>query len=130
MPYRVDMREAARRHFEAAQKLCDVCQRPAVAAYLFGIAAECAVKHLAQSIPELRTHDVQYVHFPVLRHRVLDALRGRRGLPLRRLLEHDSFLNEWQIDVRYAPNKQVLDKPITAWREHATSAVRAMEADG
>jgi hypothetical protein len=127
MAYDVDMRQAARRHLDAAQKLADACQRADVAGYLYGIAAECAVKHMAQSVPAARGDDIFYAHFPTLRTLLLDALSGRQGQVLRRLLIPDDFLNQWAITVRYAPNAQLRDKPLDRWRSQAEQAVNCMD---
>jgi hypothetical protein len=53
MAYSVDLRAAARRHLDAAQKLLKE-RREDVAAYLFGTAAECAIKEMARAIPSCR----------------------------------------------------------------------------
>ena len=45
MDYKPDMPAAARRHIEAADALVDGF-RPDVAGYLYGIAAECAIKSM------------------------------------------------------------------------------------
>jgi hypothetical protein len=125
MSYSADLPAAARRQLEAAQKLAEDGQRH-VAAYLFGLAAECALKAMAQSIPEARRDDVFYAHFPVLRTLLLDVLTGRRGQPLRRLVESPDFMNEWAIGIRYAPTAEVRNKPVERWAEQAARAVTSM----
>ncbi|WP_147441947.1 hypothetical protein [Corallococcus exercitus] len=126
MAYEADMAVAARRLLEAARKLKSA-ERPDVAAYLFGLAAECALKEVARSMPETRNKDILYAHFPELRILLRDAMQGRRAQSLRRLVENDGFLNEWEIKIRYAKADDIRSKPIQRWEEHAVAAVRLME---
>jgi hypothetical protein len=98
-----------------------------VAAYLFGLAAECALKAMAQNIPEARRDDVFYAHFPALRTLLLDVLTGRRAQLLRRLVEPPDFMNEWAIGIRYAPTEEVRNKPVERWAEQAARAVANMD---
>ena len=129
MAYEVDMKAAARRLLEAARTLHPGA-RSDVAAYLFGLAAECALKEVAQSIPEARRDEVMYAHFPVLRTLLRDLVQGRRGQPLLRLIDSDDFLNQWEITIRYARPEDIRDKPVERWRQHAVDAIRLMEGWG
>ncbi|PTL76980.1 HEPN domain-containing protein [Vitiosangium sp. GDMCC 1.1324] len=126
MSYTADLPAAARRQLEAAQQLAENGHRH-VAAYLFGLAAECALKAMAQNIPEARRDDVFYAHFPLLRTLLLDVLSGRRAQPLRRLIEPPDFMNEWAIGIRYAPTAEVRTKPVDRWAEQAARAVTSMD---
>jgi hypothetical protein len=125
MAYTVDMPAAARRLLESARTLLD--GRPDVAAYLFGLAAECALKQVAQTLPEARSRAVLYAHFPELRSLLRDVLKGRRAQPLRRLVEDDRFLNEWEITIRYARAEDIRGKQIKDWEAQAVEAIKLME---
>ncbi|ATB29801.1 HEPN domain-containing protein [Melittangium boletus] len=126
MAYTPDMPTAARRLLDAARKL-DSDGRADVAAYLFGLAAECALKAVAQTIPEARRDDVLYAHFPQLRTVLRDVLSSRRAQELRRLIESDRFLNEWEIKIRYARADDIRNKPVKDWEEQAVKAINLME---
>jgi hypothetical protein len=126
MAYTTDMPTAARRLLEAARKL-DSGGRPDVAAYLFGLAAECALKAVAQRLPEARREDVLYAHFPRLRTLLRDVLTSRRAQILRRLVEDDRFLNEWEITIRYARAEDIRGKPVRDWEAQAVNAINLME---
>lgn len=125
MAYSVNLPAAARRHLDAAEQLASG-RRIDVAGYLFGIAAECAVKEMARELPDGRTDAIFYGHFPELRTLLLDALQGRKAQPLRRLLEHGSFMNQWDIRMRYASGDEVKGMPIAEWAEQARRAVSMM----
>lgn len=129
MAYVVDMPAAARRLLEAARKLNSEGKRD-VAAYLFGLAAECALKAVAQNIPEARRDEVLYAHFPELRALLRDVLKGRRAQPLLRLVADDGLLNEWEIKIRYARAEDIRSKPVESWQQHAVDAVTLMEGWG
>jgi len=60
------MPEAARRDLQAAEQL-DAGPRRDVAGYLYGIAAECAIKEMIKPIRVPLEHDkdaIFYAHFP------------------------------------------------------------------
>lgn len=125
MAYNIDMIGAARRHLDAADKLARDC-REDVAGYLYGIAAECAVKAMAQKLPCARQKVILMAHFPELRTLLREALTGRTAMPLQRILENDAYLNEWEIRVRYAPSTEVRKKPLDRWAEQARQTVNMM----
>jgi len=126
MAYTPDMTAAARRLAKAAVKLAQPDNR-AVAAYLFGLAAECALKAVAARLPGGMAEAIQYAHFPPLRTALRQMATGRHAVGLRRLVESDAFMNEWAIDIRYARATDIHAKPIDKWQEHATAAVNLME---
>lgn len=68
-----------------------------------------------------------YAHFPELRTRLRDVLAGRRAQPLRRLIEDNAFLNEWEIKIRYARAEDIRDKPVEVWEAQAVNAIKLME---
>ncbi|HVV82012.1 MAG TPA: hypothetical protein VHE35_02990 [Kofleriaceae bacterium] len=135
MAYSIDLADAARRHMEAAHCLyeCDPpCRRRDVAAYLYGLSAEMALKRILQcSVPrrhhENKHEDPMYAHFPGLKTLLRDNALGRYGAILRRFAEDDALMNEWDIAMRYAPRKDLVEKQVDRWREHAQRAVREME---
>lgn len=126
MAYEHDMPAAAHRHLDAGTKL-EKNGRRDVAGYLFGLAAECAVKAMAARIPAARCDEIFYAHFPELRTLVRDKAQGHGAQPLRRLLEHDSFMNGWHVKVRYARSSDLTRVPVEDWREQAARAVNLMD---
>jgi hypothetical protein len=126
MAYTPDMTAAARRLASSATKLLQPDNR-AVAAYLFGLAAECALKAVAARSPGGMADEIQYAHFPSLRTALRHWANGRGAIGLRRLIESDAFMNQWAIDIRYARAADIHDKPVEQWREQATSALNIMD---
>lgn len=125
MAYEHDLPAAAHRHLDAGNKLQENGRRD-VAGYLFGLSAECAVKAMAARIPTARQDDIFYAHFPELRTLVLDRVQGRRAQSLLRLLEHDGFMNQWHVSMRYARSSDLENKPVESWQEQARDAVNLM----
>jgi hypothetical protein len=125
--------EAARRHLQAAEILyAEPGHRRDVAGYLFGIAAECAIKHMVIPIRMPPEHDKQkivYSHFPELRSLLRDALSGRRfaGTPLFRFVFQDAFMNNWDTAMRYADARQIKEDWVRDWQRQARDAVSALE---
>jgi hypothetical protein len=80
--YAHDFRKAAHRHLDAGERLNETA-RADVAGYLFGIAAECALKHLMltsgmRPLPiESRREDPFYAHFEELKAILRDSASGR-----------------------------------------------------
>jgi len=83
MSFSPNLPAAARRHLHAADALFDTTPHKAVAGYLYGIAAECAVKALLDQAgqrplaPSERRDDPLYAQFPELRTLVRDFSQGR-----------------------------------------------------
>jgi len=127
-----DMSGAARRHLDAAEKLANDGRRD-VAGYLYSIAAECAIKAMVAgmlgrpAVPNERRKDPLYAHFPELRTMLRDQLQGRRDQPLQRIINDDRFFNNWEIQVRYAPSREIRDEWVTMWAEQARNVVNQME---
>lgn len=126
MAYTPDMTAAARRLAKAAVKLAQP-DNHAVAAHLFGLAAECARKAVAARLPGGMAKAIQYSHFPDLRTALRQMATGRHAAGLRRLVESDAFMNEWAIGIRYARAADIHTKPVDKWQDHATKAVNLME---
>jgi hypothetical protein len=129
MAFSRNMPAAARRHLDAADRLGPDGVRKDVAGYLYGIAAECAIKAMMEKLPYARDLDAFYEHFPRLRTLLCESLRGRTGTSLHRLItnEKDPFLNNWDVKMRYSDGKGIRSDWILAWQEHARRAVSAME---
>ncbi|WP_148273525.1 hypothetical protein [Stigmatella aurantiaca] len=125
MAFTPNLPAAARRHLEAAEELV-TGTRQDVAGYLYGIAAECAVKAMMENIPLVRRDEAFYAHFPELRTILRDALQGRVARPLSALINDDRFLNNWHVRMRYADSRQILSDWVAAWSEQARRAVNAM----
>lgn len=131
MAFDPSLPEAARRNLQAAEAL-DKGPRRDVAGYLYGIAAECAVKQMAIPLSistERDKKEILYMHFPQLRTSLRDALAGRskNTLTLRRLIGNDNFMNNWNVSMRYADARQIRDKWVDLWKRQAQDAVNSMD---
>jgi len=136
MAYSLDLASSCRRHLEAANHLNTPeakPKRPDVAGYLYGIAAECALKQLMldsgmRPLPEeKRRDDPFFAHFPELKTLLRDCVHGRRAGELRRFAEDGQLMNEWDTRMRYAPGKEILPRNVARWKEHAEQLKQAME---
>lgn len=128
MAFAPDLPKAARRHIQAADILNGGHRRD-VAGYLYGIAAECAIKQLTIPIPMAPQHDkkaILYSHFPELRTRLRDAISGRNTSTLARFIYNDAFLNNWDIGMRYSNGTQIRSEWIDTWAQQANAVVSAM----
>ncbi len=131
MPFAHNLFKAAHRHLDAAERLFDG-NRKDVAGYLYGIAAECAVKYMLSqpSLPGtsiITKKEMLYLHFPELLRQLRDALSGRSGTPLWRLVGTRGFFNHWHISMRYADARQILPRWVEQWRENAKQAINTMD---
>jgi len=131
MAYATDMPAAARRHFAAAEDLIGG-QRKDVAGYLYGIAAECAVKAmmidagLRPSSNGPRKDDPFFAHFPDLRTMLRDTLSGRRSATITNFINDDSFMNHWSTRMRYSHGRDISDAWIRAWANQAKHAIASI----
>ena len=125
MAFTLSLPKAARRHLNAAQTLAEGHHRP-VAGYLYGIAAECAIKSMM--VASARSNEAFYAHFPELRTYLRDFLSGRNARPLSAFINDDSFMRNWNIRMRYADGKEVRHEWVDEWANQAGRAVSAMEA--
>ena len=91
MAFTSDMTKAARRHLSAADTIRDGVHR-GVAGYLYGIAAECAVKAMMEATGP-RLNDAFFKHFPELRTILRNGIQGRRQQTLALFIKDDSFMN-------------------------------------
>jgi hypothetical protein len=128
-----NMRASAYRHLEAARTLHRT-NRNDVAGYLFGLAAECALKHMMLSsgmrpLPETsRRNDPFYAHFEPLKRMLRYAASGRLKTELRRFSEKASFMQYWDITMRYSDGKEVDPKWVDRWKQDAKDVIGAMDA--
>lgn len=125
MSYSPDMEASARRHLEAADALPD--KRHDVAGYLFGIAAECGIKAMMREsgfpVPEKR-EGPYYQHFPELRTSLRDSvMQGRRFQVLRRFIEDDSFMQQWDVSMRYSKGSEIKPEWVERWKDQAKNVV-------
>jgi hypothetical protein len=131
MKYKPDLAKSARRHLIAADSLA-ATDRKDVAGYLYGIAAECAIKAMMQQagIAPLgateRRADPYYLHYPQLPSVLRDRLKGRASTPLLQIVNNDSFLAKWSTDMRYANGTEIKTKWVIDWGVQAKQAVNLM----
>lgn len=127
--YNQDMRAAARRHFEAAETLRHT-SRTDVAGYMYGIAAEAAIKSLMlQSGMRPRPNsrdDPFYVHFEGLKTLLRDTASGRWATELRRFSDNNAFMQYWDITMRYSDGKEIRPEWVDRWRRDADDALQVM----
>lgn len=124
-----NMPVSARRNLTAGDALPETGYH--VAGYLYGIAAECAVKAMMEELgirpmAADRRLDPYYLHFPVLLSASRDAASGRRSGTLSRVLSQPNFMNGWSIDIRYADTGFVTPADVERWRGHAKQAVASI----
>ena len=137
MAFTQNLKNAARRHFRAAQVLYEQAgsgDQPgcaAVAGYLFGIAGELAVKEVMRNsgmTPLAEAHrrdDPFFAHFPRLKT-LLAAAAGRRAGELRRLSEDPRLFQNWDVAMRYAPTNDVNRAWVEAWKDSAENLIQRM----
>lgn len=132
--YSVQLAKSAQRHWNAAVSLHheEKGGSPSVAGYLFGVAAECAVKQIMREsgmtpLPQAqRRDDPFFAHFPELKTLLRNKVQGRRAGELRAWCEDGSFMRDWDTDMRYAPSKDIETKDVEKWREDANRVIAAM----
>jgi hypothetical protein len=126
LAFTIDMAIAARRNLDAAIKL-EADRKEMVAGYLFGIAAECALKammaHLHLPIPQARVDDPRYAHFPELLIMLRDQMSGRQSGALNRYIQDQRFLQGWSIRIRYSDGKNLSSTQLKSWSQQARDIV-------
>jgi hypothetical protein len=131
MKYKPDLTKSARRHLIAANALV-ATDRKDVAGYLYGIAAECAIKAMmlqagiSQLSPTKRREDPYYLHYPQLPSALRDRLKGRVSTPLLHIVNNVNFLEKWSTDMRYANGKEIKMAWVVQWGIQAKQAVNLM----
>jgi len=132
MAYKPNLPAAARRHLDAAEALYESGNRRHVAGYLYGIAAECALKAMLQEAgqrplgSDKRRHDPFYAHFPELKTQLQDLQLGRGAATLRKFIESPSFMSQWDTDMRYCKGDEIKDEWVERWRDQARDSVSAI----
>lgn len=123
-----DMTKAAHRNWAAAERLRNTkAPDRTTAGYLYGIAAECAIKALFRHMSW--TTDSRdgpmYAHLPQLKSKLRDAISGRGAAVLAQFVDQH-YMEGWAIDIRYSdgthPDAATLDR----WRTHADNARAAL----
>lgn len=129
MTFETNMSAAARRHLVAGDILA-TDGRLDVAGYLYGIAAECAIKAMmieaGMRLTSSNRNDPFYAHFPELRTILRDASQRRRSSTFLSFIQNDSFMNNWSIRMRYSDGKAIKREWVDAWKEQAHGAVSAI----
>lgn len=116
------MKTASQRHYaDGAKLLTD--KRFDNAGYHFGFAAECAIKHKLLECGVLEGDDAIWKHWPSLKSVALLAISGRQASPIRSLMSQASFMQGWDIVMRYAENASVVESQATKWKNDANSAL-------
>ena len=122
MAYITDMKSSANRHYEDGRKL-EHDKRYDNAGYHYGFAAECAVKHCLRQTGVRDDDDAIWTHFPALKTFALLALSSRRAAELRKMLSRQSFMQSWEIKMRYSCNGSVAMAELVRWRQDAGEAI-------
>lgn len=131
--YPTDMRRAAYRHLEAGEVLYGT-KRNDVAGYLFGIAAECGLKFMMQNsgmrpLPDAdRRDDPYYAHFEELKTMLRNTVSGRLATELLRYAERSSFMQRWDVTMRYSHGGDIQSSWIDRWRIDAKDVIGAMDS--
>lgn len=123
MAYIIDLESSAKRHYDDGRKLEDH-KRYDNAGYHYGFAAECAVK-LCLRKAGVRDDDpvISKLHFSKLREMALIALKSRRAAELKRVLSPKSFMQSWDVRMRYSSNGSVTVSEVAKWRQDADEAL-------
>lgn len=115
MTYAPDMKQAATRHYQDGKKLFDSnCFDNA--GYHFGFAAECATKSLLLKAGVRPDDDAIWAHFHALRSVAIIAINSRGNLGLLKALRRQSFMQEWDTNMRYSKNGSILQTRAEKWR--------------
>lgn len=131
--FQQDLKKAAYQHLEAGEKLFGT-NRSDVAGYLFGLAAECALKHLMtlsgmRPLPENQKRDDPYfAHFETLKTLLRNTASGRRAGELRRYAEAPSFMQQWDTSMRYSNGRDIRPDWVSRWRSDARDVINAMDS--
>ena len=132
--YARDLARSARRHLQAAEHLLDETHRKDVAGYLYGIAAECAMKQMMinsgmrELVVERGNEDPFYAHFEELEETlVCDQAYGRLPVGLTRYAGNSSFMQHWAISMRYSPGKDIQIEWVNCCVETPKNIVETMD---
>ena len=122
------MSKAAHRNWAAAERcLNGAAIDRTTAGYLYGIAAECAIKALYRDLAwttDSRNGPV-YAHFPELKAKLRDAISGRGAARLARFTD-PNYMEGWSIDIRYSDGTRPDSETLALWRKHSDEARAAL----
>jgi hypothetical protein len=122
MVYPQSMTVAANRHYRDGLRLMESkCFDNA--GYHFGLAGECAIKQKLLDCGCRTDEPAYWKHLPDLRMLACQSLSGRKAGPIRALLEQSSFLQHWDISMRYSIDGEVAEKQAGRWRDDANEAI-------
>jgi hypothetical protein len=130
--FQANLRAAAYRHLLAGEKLLGG-HRNDVAGYLFGWAAECALKKMMQNsgmkplTEAQRRADPFYAHFQTLKLLLRDTASGLLATKLRTYAEDASFMQFWDISMRYSDGKAIQQAWVDRWHQDAKHVLGAMD---
>lgn len=118
------MTKAAHRNWDAAERLMStVAPDRTTAGYLYGIAAECAIKAFYRQMPW--TNDNKdgpvFAHFPKLKEKLRDSISGR-GAELLMQFTDEHYMEGWTIDIRYSDGTRPDTRTLQCWRRDADKA--------
>ncbi len=123
-----DMTKAAHRNWAAAERLRNAAAPDrTTAGYLYGIAAECAIKALYRGYSwtdDSRDGPV-YAHFPRLKSKLRDAISGRGATQLARFT-NQHYMEGWAINIRYSDGIRPDAATMERWRADADKARTAL----
>ena len=140
MAYSTDLQNAARRHLLGARILDEQSSAGAqpgcraLAGYVYGLAAELAIKEIMRQSgiprlgPDKRKNDPYWKHFPELKDLLALQLRGRREGELRKYVEDKNLFANWSIGMRYARSEEVNPVWIAKWKKSAEDLIARMNA--
>lgn len=123
MAYTIDMEQAAQRHYQDGVNL-ESAQRHDNAGYHFGLSTECVIKHVLLHSYNLRENDdAWWAHFPGLRNAAALFVGTRADAPLRRIIENENLMQEWDVKMRYAKNASLSSTRVSRWKDQANNAL-------
>ena len=115
-------RESALRHSADAESLAAANQFDG-AGYLVGYAVECAIKSAIEATRQATK--APHVHLPELIERAKKVLQGRKRASISNLLKRSTFMQGWNVELRYAANGTVEAVQYHHWREDANRVLAA-----
>ena len=119
-----DMIKAAHRNWNAAEKIYkSIARDRTTAGYLYGIAAECAIKALFRDLPWTKDKEdgPVYAHFPQLKSKLRDDLDGRMAANLTQFTDQH-YMEGWAIAIRYSDGNRPDQETLEHWRSDADKA--------
>ncbi|WP_139802421.1 hypothetical protein [Aurantimonas sp. 22II-16-19i] len=124
-----NMTKASHRNWAAAERLRSA-EAPdrTTAGYLYGIAAECAIKALYRDMSW--TTDSKdgpvYAHFPEIKAKLRDSIVGRGAAQLVRFTDQ-RYMEGWAIKIRYSDGTRPDAATLEKWRDDADAARSALQ---